>query len=80
MKVRLRADFSGHAFECLDCLHEWRMEPTNLGWPLGACPSCGGLYWDWLSWEVRPQDAYLDVEWRSGLRRYEGSFKVTRRS
>ena len=51
------------AFECLDCGHEWLMSPVEQegSWvfPANKCPRCGGLYWEWLSYDVPVADVVL---------------------
>jgi len=69
--------FSEHAFECLACGWEWRMSPGARGWPISCCPKCGGLYWEWLSYDTAPRDVYLRSEWLSGARRYMGTWKFS---
>jgi hypothetical protein len=44
----------------------------RLRWPKGplvakygvqfSCPKCGSLYVEWLSFELDPQDVYLDTD------------------
>lgn len=44
------------AFECLNCEYEWLMQPVEQEgswvWPVTKCPRCGGLYWEWLSYDI----------------------------
>ena len=56
------------------CRYEWRDRTvrivpseanrwlTGRKWPINSCPSCGSIYYEWLSFDVRPRDVYLRSE------------------
>lgn len=71
-----------HAFECLECDFDWRMPlvpATGQGvsghtWQCSACPACGHLYFEWLSFDLLPSSVFLMSEW--SFRPYYGSFTI----
>lgn len=61
-KSSYKPNFTKHALECFACSEEIRWSPNLHGWAELECKKCGCLYFDWLSWELRPVSVYLNCE------------------
>jgi len=49
--------------------------PNDIGmkgwmWPVGQCPKCGSLYFEWLSYKEEPDSIYLNCELKERAREF----------